>query len=297
MTATMSSNPYRTPPQPGRWSALILAGVMHAALLTFLWIGVRWQNENPVAVEAEVWDTQIRQAAPKPQPRPDPVIEKPIVKPIKPIPVPIPVPVPTPIVEKPVEKSPPPDIALEQEKKRKAKQEELKAIAEKIKVMQDDKAKKLKQDAEDKAQKLAEDKANKKLLADKKRLKDAAEKAEIDTLRAFNMAQITGSGGPGKAAKSSGPRGDPSYAAAIIVWVRSHIHYAGDTGVDGNPRAIFKITQLPTGEIINFKKTKSSGIPAYDDAIANAISISSPLPKKKNGTVEREIEIIFNLKE
>ena len=60
---------------------------------------------------------------------------------------------------------------------------------------------------------------------------------------------------------------------------------------------MYKITQLPTGEIISVQKVKSSGIPAYDDAVEKAIQKSSPLPRKKDGSVEREIEPGFNLKD
>ncbi len=64
-----------------------------------------------------------------------------------------------------------------------------------------------------------------------------------------------------------------------------------------NPRAVFRIDQLPTGDIISVRKIKSSGVPAYDDAVEKAIHKSSPLPKKKDGTVEREIDAIFDMKE
>jgi len=56
-------------------------------------------------------------------------------------------------------------------------------------------------------------------------------------------------------------------------------------------------TQLPTGEIIGVRKMKSSGSAAYDSAIENAIAKSSPLPKKKDGTVEREFVADFNMKD
>ena len=59
----------------------------------------------------------------------------------------------------------------------------------------------------------------------------------------------------------------------------------------------FKIEQLPTGEIISVRKTKSSGIPAFDDAVERGINNSSPLPKKKDGTVERSIEVSILMKE
>jgi colicin import membrane protein len=85
--------------------------------------------------------------------------------------------------------------------------------------------------------------------------------------------------------------------AAITAKIKSNISYAGSQDVPGNPRAEFKISQLPTGEIISVRKIKSSGIPAYDAAVENAISKSSPLPKKKDGTVERDINATFNLKD
>jgi colicin import membrane protein len=45
------------------------------------------------------------------------------------------------------------------------------------------------------------------------------------------------------------------------------------------------------------KKTKSSGVPAFDDAVEKGISKSSPLPRKKDGTVERSLEINFRMKD
>ena len=66
------ASPYKIPKEPGRWRAFTLAALVHLALVAMLWIGVRWQNETPVAVEAEVWSPQAQQAAPKPQPEPEP---------------------------------------------------------------------------------------------------------------------------------------------------------------------------------------------------------------------------------
>ncbi len=79
----MSDNAHYTIPKPpGRWRAITLALVMHVALFLFFWIGIRWQSETPLTVEAEIWDPQYKEAAPlptppQPQPEPDPVIEPP----------------------------------------------------------------------------------------------------------------------------------------------------------------------------------------------------------------------------
>src|SRR5437879_6461925 len=102
---------YSIPQEPGRWRAIALAALVHVALLAFLWIGVRWQNETPVAVEAEVWSLQPQEAAPEPKPQPEPkIVEQPLEKP-EPAPPPVKV-IPQPPVVAPT--LPNPDIALQQ---------------------------------------------------------------------------------------------------------------------------------------------------------------------------------------
>jgi colicin import membrane protein len=119
----MTQTPYHVPKEPGGWRAVLLATLVHAGLFGLLWFGVNWQSETPIAIEAEVWSPQVREAAPRPQPitAPEP----------KPAPEPPPRPEPKPVVQetpKPVPAEPPvakPDIALEQEKKRKEERERL----------------------------------------------------------------------------------------------------------------------------------------------------------------------------
>jgi colicin import membrane protein len=79
--------------------------------------------------------------------------------------------------------------------------------------------------------------------------------------------------------------------------VKSTTVYPGDTDLPGNPRVVFHVEQLPTGEILSVKKVKSSGVPAFDDAVEKGIIKASPLPKKKDGTVERSLEIGFSMKD
>ena len=59
--------------------------------------------------------------------------------------------------------------------------------------------------------------------------------------------------------------------------IRGNINLPPD--IPGNPEAIFDVVQLPTGEIIDVKLRKSSGVRAYDDAVQRAILKSSPLPQ------------------
>ncbi|TDY36905.1 cell envelope integrity protein TolA [Janthinobacterium sp. 75] len=327
--------PYSVPRERSRWPSLGLALAMHLGLLFFLWVGVHWQNTEPVAVEAEVWDLKVQTAAPPPDVATEPE--------------PTPAPPPEPQVEQPAPPPPPPvaapepkvdlreaEIALER-KKAKLKEEKEKAAAEerrkqelkereeekreleKQKQKEKDKAEKLEKEKVDKLakakeakeakekEKAAEEKAEKE-LSDKKAAaekaakakKAAAENAAAAKIRADDMKRMmaqAGNGTTGTAEKATAPRKDSGYVAALTSKIKSNIAYSGSTDVPGNPRAVFKIEQLPTGEIISVRKIKSSGLPAYDSSVENAINKSSPLPKKKDGTVEREIELIFEMKD
>ncbi len=267
--------PYVVPSEPGRWSSLTLAALVHAGLLLFLWIGVQWQSTVPDGLEVEAWDMKVQTAAAPPLPQP-------VVVP--PTPKPVPVSKPQPEPERVVPK--PPDIRLEREK---IKADKLKQKLADEKLAKEKAAREL----EDKNKKLDEKK-----LAEKDKAKKAAdEKKALDKLHEQEMQRITGSGTTGTAAKSTAPRIDSGYVASLKAKIKSNIAYSGDTDMPGNPSAIYRIEQLPTGEILSVKKLKSSGVPAYDAAVENAIAKSSPLPRKKDGTVERSLEAVFEMKD
>jgi len=320
MSATKQTNigngaPYSVPPEPNRWPAIGLAVGVHAMLLAFLWIGVSWQNNAPVAVEAEIWDVTTQTAAPPPAPAPEPEPE-----PETPPPQPAPKAVePPPVVEKPQPKTP--DIALEREKKRKEElkrkqleeerereREEKRAEEKKAKALAEKKEreleeKKAKADAEKKeAEQKKKDEAEKKKKEEaEKKKKAAAEQKKLEAARAEEMRRITGAAGnptsTGTAEKSTAPRIDKGYTAAITAKVKGNTSYAGSLDEPGNPTATFRVEQLPTGEIISVRKIKSSGVPSFDDAVEKGITKSSPLPKKKDGTVERSLVIEFHMKD
>ncbi len=289
-----STAAYTIPAEPGRIGAVTLALLMHLALMAFFWVGIRWQNDAPVTVEAEVWDVNIREAAPKvappPPPKPEPET-KPEIKPeIKPEPTPEPKTEAKPdlVLERELKKKEQKKLALE-EKKKKEEKEQLAKLEEEKRLEQ------LKQEKADKADKAKKDKE----LAKEKARREKEEQQKIDKLRQEQMARITGSGTPsatGEAARSTGPRGDPNYAQAIRAKIRSSLNFGGDA-INSNPKVIFKVDLLPSGEVLNVKLLKSSGVPAFDDAVEKAINKASPLPKKKDGSVDREIEVTYNLKE
>ncbi|WP_229409935.1 MULTISPECIES: cell envelope integrity protein TolA [Massilia] len=289
-------------------------------MLAFLAIGVSWQKVNPVSVEAEVWDMSVQTAAapelpPEPAPEPEPEPEP------EPAPEPPPPPPPEPAVERPAP-TPDPEIALREEKKRK-EEEAKKAAAEEKKRKEaeerkreeaeqkkreeaeqkkrDEAEKKKLEEAERKKKELAEKKKADAAAAEKKKKAEAAAKAEdarLDKLRKEELQRMAGAmGSTGTAAKSTGPRSDGGYIAAITAAIKSATAYPGNTDVAGNPRATFRVEQLPTGEIMSVRLVKSSGVPEFDRAVENGIKKASPLPKKKDGTVERTLDVNFSMKD
>jgi hypothetical protein len=64
MKPATAGGPYKVPRQHDSWRSITLAVAMHAVLL-FLWVGVSWQNNDPVEVQAEIWDMKVQEAAPR----------------------------------------------------------------------------------------------------------------------------------------------------------------------------------------------------------------------------------------
>ena len=319
MKPATAGAPYRVPPEPSRLPAFLLAVAVHAVLLGFLYFGISWQSNEPVAVEAEVWDMSVQSAAapalpPPPAPEPEP----------EPEPAPVPAPPPRPVEPPPVERPAPvePDIKLQREKERKEKEqrelaekkererkEELRKEEERKEPAKKEEAeKKKKEEAERQKKELAKkEEAEKKKkeeaakLAEAKKQKAAAEKAEaakLEKLRQEDLKRMAGAmGSTGTAAKSTAPKADSGYVAAITAAIKSATAYGGSTTMPGNPKAVFKVEQLPTGEIMSVRLVKSSGVPEFDRAVENGIKKASPLPKKKDGTVERILDVNFSMKD
>ena len=272
------ATPYYVPKEPGGGRALFLAALVHAALLLFLWVGVTWQSETPVTIEAEVWDPQPREAAPLPEP--------PQVKEAEPEPKPvIPEPPKPKVEEPPVVK---PDIALEKEKKRKEEEKkrlEEERLAKEKKRLEEEKLAKLEE-----AKRLEKEKAEKakKEAAEKKRKQDEADQKLMAKLREEDMKRITGAvgtGGTGEAPKSQGGRADGDYVQRIAAKIRSNIAFIVPEGLQGNPPVEYEVRLLPDGSVAGIRKLKSSGVPGFDEAVSRAIERSQPYPRDKSGAV------------
>ncbi|MGJ9418620.1 cell envelope integrity protein TolA [Massilia sp. CMS3.1] len=318
--------PYTLPPEPNKVPAIVLALAVHALLLAFLWVGISWQKAEPPAVEAEVWDMKVESAAAPALPPPPMEVSAPEPTP-KPAPPPPP---PRPKVAEPEPVKPAaPDINLEREKKlaeqkkqrerdvleKKERERELAETKEreelKAKELADKKAadqkladkkaaEKKEHDKKEAEKKLAADAEKKKLAAEKtaKAKAEAADQARLDKQRADELKRMMGAAGSGgEAQKSSAPKIDAGYVGKITALIKSNTTFAGSLDVPGNPKAVFKVEQLPTGEILSVRLSKSSGVPQFDDAVERGINKSSPLPKKKDGTVERTIVVNFSMKD
>jgi colicin import membrane protein len=290
------ATPYIVPREPGSWRALALAALVHAALFAFLWIGVRWQNETPATIEAEVWSPQPREAAPQPEPVKAPTPEpeprrEPVVKEA-----------PKPkVVEPPVAK---PDIALEQEKKRKALEEKKRQEEERERLAKEKERKRLEDEKEklaklkqEEAKRLEKEKADKakKEAAEKKRKQDEAEEKLLAKMREEDMRRMTGgvpgTGGSGEAERSQGGRASAEYAGRVAAKIRSNTIYVVPESLAGNPAVEYAVNLLPDGSLRGApRKLKSSGIAGFDEAVLRAIEKSQPFPRdNRTGTVPSSV--------
>ncbi|MFO1336552.1 MAG: cell envelope integrity protein TolA [Piscinibacter sp.] len=259
----------RNPDSVGRGLAMALA--VHALLLIAIAFGVSWRSSNPAGVEAELWAAVPQIAAPKPvEPEPTP---QPVKKPEPPP--------PPPKVETP--KQDDAQIAIE-----KAKREEQKRKEEQRREDE------LKRQKEEQQRKLAEAEKLKKEQAEQKK-REAAEAAAAQAQRQKQlerMAALAGDGAPnstGTAAKSAGP--SASYAGRIKARILPNIVFPDS--VSGNPQATVEVKVAPDGTIIGRRLLKSSGVPAWDEAVLRAIDKTEVLPRDTDGRVPPSLEISF----
>lgn len=107
--------------EPGSTPAAVLSALVHVALFTSLFFGLRWQSRHPDTVMVELWDRPavvepVLPEVSKPEPKPEPKVE----------------PRPEPKLEA---KPPKPDIVVEKQKKAPPKKkEEPKQVEPEVKI-------------------------------------------------------------------------------------------------------------------------------------------------------------------
>src|SRR5262249_48066472 len=197
-----------------------------------------------------------------PPPPPPPVVEAPKPPPPPPPKVEAPKPPPEPEVKKPeiVEKAPPPKPKPKPEAKAPPKEDLEKLLLREQVAMEQEKLNQERRQADEARRKAESEKTARQLAA------AARDKALTE------------------------------YVNRIRAKVRQNWILPAD--LQGNPQAVFKVVQLPTGEVIDARLVKSSGNGAYDEAVHRAILKSSPLPLPAAGTpFYRELELTFRPKD
>jgi colicin import membrane protein len=250
---------FRANSEPGKLPAGVLAVLVHLAFFALLVFGVTWRTQSPAPVMVELWNnapSPIKEAPVEPPPQPK--REAP-PRPPEPEPKPQPKAEPQPM--------PKPDIALkEKEAKKKKLEEEMRQRELERKKLQERKKEeeRLAEEAREKQEKLKEEQAKK--LAEQKQAQARAQ------------AQAKAQADQAASAAADAKVGD--YVAKIQAKIRSNTVIPPD--VAGNPEVVYEITLLPTGEILDMRRVKSSGLPSYDAATERAIRKSAPLPIPKD---------------
>ena len=247
-----------------------LAIGMHVVVLVLLIFGVVWQKRTsePAAI-VELWGSMAppkAEPAPRPKPEPEP---KPRPKP-EPKPEPKAPPPPPPKPE--VKAVPKADIALkeklEKERKVKEQQEQEKKKQQELERRKEEESKKLKAQQQLETRKLEEEKKKlekERLAQEAEAKKAAAEKAAMDA----KLAKEAAAARAGEMDK---------YTRMIRERVRRFI--VEPPNLQGNPEVEIELRILPGGDVLepSVRVRRSSGNPAYDQAVERAVMKASPLP-------------------
>jgi colicin import membrane protein len=188
------------------------------------------------------------------------------------------------------------ELKKEAEKKAKAKLDEDKRKLE-AKKEEERKEKERKEKEKERAEKERKEKEAKKQQEQKDNKVSAEEAKKLDAIRKENMKRIAGLAGAsgnenatGTAMKSSGP--SDSYGGRIRARVKPNITF-DPSSVSGNPAAEVEVRCAPDGTIVSRKLTKSSGNPAWDNAVLKAIDKTEILPRDTDGRVHSPLLLVF----
>jgi colicin import membrane protein len=232
-------------PATHRFSAGVLALLVHVAFLALLVFGISWQTKEPPGVVVDLWSS-LPVEAPKPVVAPPPPATRPA---------------PEPIPEKKMEPKPAPpvpmqnaDIALKQKRK-----------------LQDNQLKVEKHKQQEATQQQAQ---KNQMLQDQIKKEEKAQLAKVvaDQQAQAAVAQIA------RAKQTAAEKSiEDDYKNRIQSKIRQKVNQT--LCGEGNPQLEFDITLLPTGQLRSDPVLrKGSGIAACDMAVKNAISQSDPLP-------------------
>jgi colicin import membrane protein len=299
--------------------ALFYAALVHLILLIALLYGMHWKNRPSAGAQVELWSAAELTPAPPEQHT-------------VPVPVPFPseqsrtLPAPAPAQSAP-SRPEPAEIALErarqrqkQEALRRAQQQERenqrlrpqplaeqeeKAAQEKKRRVQSRQqpAQQQRPQPLSEQQRQEQKKADprKALQAQQQAAQQAREKAQIEQQRRARLealAQAAGAnaGGAGAVGQGGGISGSPGYADKVQRRVKPNIMFDTQT-LSGNPHTIVSIQCAPDGAVLNARIVRSSGFPAWDEAVLRAVQKSDPMPLDADGRAPSRFTITFRPKD
>lgn len=221
-----------------------LSLLVHAAFFVLLFVSFNWKSAQPLQVaEVELWDAlPTPPVVAKPEPGPEP--PKPVVQPRPEPPPPPPEPKAEIAVEQPKPKPPqPPKVEKPKPDPKLKAAEEARKREEELKRLQ----KQL--DAEERA------------VLEAKQQREARQLAQTRAER--NAAQVQGA--------------LDGYLGQIAAKIRQYVN--PQVCGEGNPVLQFRISLMPTGELLAPPRLeRGSGIAACDAAVERAILQAQPLP-------------------
>jgi len=308
MLAFTSDRSASAPRARGKWAALMLALFVNLLFIAVLVFSVSWQNRKPEAVSAELYAPPPVNT-PRPQPKVEPIQPPKVEPPPEPKPVPKP---PAPVVEKPEPREADITLKAKREAERKQQEQAERERVEQERARREAEAKKaeeksqadararqqqqqldtMRAQAERETRLRAEAQRETQLRAQAERESQMRAQAERESqLRAQADAEARGRAAQA-AAGAARNKSQLDWIDKIRSRIRGNINLPPD--IVGNPEAIFDVVQLPTGEIIDVKLRKSSGVRAYDDAVQRGILKSSPLPRPVPADLfQRNLELRF----
>jgi len=289
-----------------RRNAIGAALVMHAALVTALFVSLNWTREVRQPVQAELWSSPPGDLPPQPSRLPV-VASAPASSSVALPPLPASPPKADISIEKPAT---PPSPKKDEPKKVEARKAEPKKAEPKKAEPKKTEPKKAEPKKTNEKQREKDRQETEKRVAERKMADDRAaeqlqaqRQSELSRL-GIDPAAKSGAQGKDVATRAGVASGaeigartgvDAEYEALIQARIKARINYPDRA--PGNPEAIVFVEQLPSGEVSAVKLLRSSGVPAWDAAVQRAIWSASPLPKRTDGTVARVLELGFRPRE
>lgn len=265
-----------------------LALLVHLVFLALMVFALRWQT-TPSPVVAELWDALPgpESAPPLPEARlaPEPPRPAPPTAAPQSPPPPRAKPAPEPVAKQPSPPAAKPDIALEKAAEKRMAEDRRRAETEARRQRESAEAAQREEDARREAEAAKAAEQARQREAEAARL---AQEAEQQRQRELQRQQ--------QVSQQARAAALDLYRSQIMRAVRARL--VEPPGIQGNPQAEVKVLQLPSGEVVQARVTRSSGIPAYDEAVERAVLAASPLPLPPDRSLfARDFTILFRLRE